>query len=449
MNNKPFNLTRRFALVGLVTIGTLSICAALLLSRFLTDRMLRQEAVLTMEFIQGVIFEGNAARFFDEDRSDAAEVDAAFAYVAKMPDVIRASAHSTGRRVVWSSDRAIVGRRYADNDELESALRGEMVVNAEDSEGHGHGGKAEHASIDRSVGLFVELYLPIRDAAGSIVGAVELYKKPRALQEAIAVGRVAIWIGAVAAGLILYLSLFWLTRRADNLIRAQQARLVENETLAAIGQMGTAVAHGIRNPLASIRSSAELAQEFAAPGTDEPARDIIAEVDRMENWVRDLLSYARPAAVQPNAVSIGDLVASSVEGFMRETARRGIVVESSVPSGLPAVRADPLLLRQVLESLLSNAVEAMDKGGSIAVRVQGDPAGIRLTVADTGPGMPPEQLSKIFKPFFTTKPKGLGVGLPMAKRIIERFDGSIDVKSKPGEGTTVDVRLPAATGSAA
>jgi signal transduction histidine kinase len=450
MNNKPFNLTRRFALVGFITIGSLSIVAALLSSRFLTDRMLRQEAVLTMEFIHSVILVENAAKFFDEDRSDEAAVEAAFMHIAKMPDVIRASAHSTGRRVVWSSDRAIVGRRYADNDELESALRGEMVVNAEDSEGHGHEhGKAEHASIDRSVGLFVELYLPIRDQNAKIVGAVELYKKPRALQEAIAIGRMAIWIGAVVAGLILYLSLFWLTRRADNLIRAQQARLVENETLAAIGQMGTAVAHGIRNPLASIRSSAELALECATPGTDEPARDIIAEVDRMEIWVRDLLSYARPAAIQPNAVSIGDLVASSLEGFERETARRGIAVDSIVSPGLPEVRADPLLLRQVLESLLSNAVEAMDKGGSISVRVQGEAAGVRLTVADTGPGMPPEQLSKIFKPFFTTKPKGLGVGLPMAKRIIERFGGSIDVKSKPGQGTTVDVRLPAATGSAA
>lgn len=446
MPHKPFNLSRWFALLGLVSIATLSIVAALLLSRFLTDRMLRQEGVLTMEFIHSLVLVENAAAYFRDGRTGAPEVASTFNHVAQMPDVIRASAHSPDHRVIWSSDKAIVGRQFSDNPELEEALSGELVVHggtAHDHD-HEHAQKSEHASLKPDVGYFVEIYFPVRDNAGQVVGAVELYKKPRALYEAISAGERAVWIGAVLGGLFLYGTLFWLARRADNLIRDQQEQLVRNETLAAVGEMGSAVAHGIRNPLASIRSSAELSLEICPPEHAEPARDIIAEVDRMENWVRELLGYAKPVAAQARPVDVGELVARNLADFERDTARRGIAIEARVEAGLPSVLADSLLLGQVLGSLLANAVEAMGKGGRITVSAAREGKDILLRVADTGPGIAAEQLPRIFKPFFTTKPKGLGVGLPLAKRIVERFGGGIRVSSEAGRGTTVELRLPAA-----
>lgn len=444
MPHKPFNLSRWFALLGLVSIATLSVVAALLLSRFLTDRMLRQEAVLTMEFIHSLVLVENAAAYFRDGRTGAPEVASTFNHVAKMPDVIRASAHSPERRVIWSSDKAIVGRQFRDNPELERALAGELVVHGDSAHAHDHAEKSEHVSLDRGVGYFVEIYFPVRDPTGRVVGAVEIYKKPRALYEAISAGKQAVWIGAVLGGLFLYGTLFWLARRADNLIREQQEQLVRNETLAAVGEMGSAVAHGIRNPLASIRSSAELALETTPPESAEPARDIIAEVDRMENWVRELLSYAKPVAAQAKPVDVSELVARNLADFERETARRGIATEVRVSAGLPPVLADSLLLGQVLGSLLANAVEAMGKGGHITVSAERDDKHVLLRVADDGPGISAEQMTRIFKPFFTTKPKGLGVGLPLAKRIVERFGGAIRVSSEAGRGTTVELRLPAA-----
>ena len=451
MAPKPFNLSRWFALLGLVSIALLSVASALLLSRFLTERMLRQEAQLTMEFIHSLVLVEKAADYFRHGRAAAPEVNSTFNHVAHMPDVIRASAHGLDHRVIWSSDKAIVGRIFRDNPELEEALAGELVVHG-DSSDHDHGheeGKSEHASLGRDVGYFVEIYFPVRDKDGQVVGAVELYKKPRALYEAIRMGNQAVWVGAVLGGLFLYGTLFWLARRADNLIREQQEQLVRNETLAAVGEMGSAVAHGIRNPLASIRSSAELSLEIGPPEHAEPARDIIAEVDRMENWVRELLTYVRPVAVQATevkGVNVAELVAHGLEEIRRDAARRGISLESSVEEELPLVQADLPLLHQVLCSLLANAMEAMGKGGTIHVGAEGRDRQVLLRLEDTGPGIAAEQLPRIFKPFFTTKPKGLGVGLPLAKRIIERFGGTITVTSQPGQGTVVELALPAMKG---
>jgi signal transduction histidine kinase len=267
------------------------------------------------------------------------------------------------------------------------------------------------------------------------------------LYEAIHTGRQAIWAGAVLGGLFLYGALFWLTRRADNLIQVQQERLVQSETLSAMGEMSSAVAHGIRNPLASIRSSAELALEFASADAAEPARDIIAEVDRMENWVRELLSYARPEAIQTYQVDLAEMVTHILADFERDTARRGIVTEFKLADNLPQVKGDHLLLGQVISSLISNSVEAMVVGGHISLSAERVKDRVLLRVRDNGPGVSSDQMPRVFKPFFTTKPKGLGVGLAQAKRIIERFGGDIQLFSEPGSGVTVEVRLRIAEGS--
>lgn len=441
MNLNPFRLSRWFAVLGLVSITLLSMAAAFSLTRFLTDRMLRQEAVLTMEFIHSLVLAENAAAYFRAGKTGVPEIASTFNHVGKMPDVIRASAHSLDRRVIWSSDKVIVGRQFRDNPELDRALAGELVVH-EDFEEHPHGGKSEHASLDSNVGYFVEIYFPVRDSAGQVVGAVELYKSPLALFDAIQSGKRAIWGGAVLGGLFLYLALFWLVRRADRLIQHQQEQLVQSETLAAVGEMGTAVAHGIRNPLASIRSSAELTLDTADDLGREAAADIIAEVDRLEGWVRELLGYARPVEGSGGEVDVAALVRDQLAGFEREAVRRHINLKLDRLDAPGAARGDSVLLAQVLASLIANAFEAMSQtGGNIVLGAARHEKRVTLWVDDDGPGMTPEQLSRVFKPFFTTKPKGLGVGLPLARRIVQRFGGEIGVTSQPGRGTRVELVL--------
>src|SRR5262249_43903369 len=148
--------------------------------------------------------------------------------------------------------------------------------------------------------------------------------------------------------------LYWMVRRADTVIRVQHERLVQSERLAAIGEMSSAVAHGLRNPLAAIRSSAELA--FAADATRSgEARDIIDQVDRLEAWVRERLASAQPPAGGGEAVDVGGGVRASLEAFARELERRQVRASASIDDRLPPVTSDPLMLGQVVNSLIANA----------------------------------------------------------------------------------------------
>lgn len=443
----PFNLSRWFALAGLVSIASISGVAGYLISAFVTDRMVRQEGQLTMEFVENLVIvekQRFVAPFSGGGRPVPADVEEAFVHLARLPGVLRANAYDRERRIVWSSDRELVGRRFDANDELDRALAGELVVHPKAYDATADR-KAEHLHLARRANFFVEIYLPVRDESGErVMGAIEFYKNPVALFNALQNLRAYIAVGAALAGVFLYLALFGLVRRADLVMREQQRRLVDSETLAAVGEMGSAVAHGIRNPLASIRSSAELILVTDEQTGREAATDIIAESDRLGAWVRQLLSYARPLDAQTDKVALTPLLEQIAEEFGRELARRGIDVALKLPAELPRVRADALLLGQVVNGLVANAVEAMERDGHLEIACESARGGreVLLSVRDDGPGMTNEQLRRAGKPFYTTKAKGLGVGLALARRIVERFGGSLVIDSEPGKGTTVRIALP-------
>jgi signal transduction histidine kinase len=169
-------------------------------------------------------------------------------------------------------------------------------------------------------------------------------------------------------------------------MRAQRERLVQSETFAAVGEMSSAVAHGIRNPLASIRSSAELALDSQPADWRDSASDIVEQVDRLESWVRRLLSYSQPLGDQAEPIQVGALVQASLAGFERELERRHIRSSLDIDAPLPPVRADALMLEHVFNSLIANAMEAIERDGSIGVAVQRDgERGLRVSVRDDGP----------------------------------------------------------------
>ena len=435
------NLSRWFALVGLLSIASISAISGWLLSGFLTERLLQQEARLTHEFVESVVnVEDGRAFFADVQRPPAPEWLELVAHISQLPDVLRANLYSPRCIIVWSSDPTLIGREFKDNPELARALRGELVAHG------GEGEKREHDKLAGRYPYFVEIYSPVWDhARGEVIGVVELYKTPTALFAAISAAQRAVWLGAALAGGFLYAALFWLVRRADLLIRAQRERLVQSETLAALGEMSSAVAHGIRNPLATIRSSAELALESEPADWRSAARDIVAQVDRLDAWVRELLSYSEPLGGRLEPIAVGNLLWESLGNFARELDRRRIQLSARVGSALPPVAADSLMLGQVFNSLIANAVEAVERDGRIVVTAERAADGhLRVSICDSGPGMSREQIEHAFKPFHTTKAKGLGIGLALARRIVERFGGSISLASEPGSGTTVDVLLPAA-----
>lgn len=384
--------------------------------------------------------EDGGAFFTEVQKPPAPEWLELVEHISQLPDVLRANLYSRRRTIVWSSDPGLIGSEFKDNPELERALHGEIVAHG------GEGEKREHDKLVARYPYFVEIYSPVWDHShGEVIGVVELYKAPTALFSAISAAQRAVWLGAALAGGFLYIALFWMVRRADLLIRAQRERLVQSETLAALGEMSSAVAHGIRNPLAAIRTSAELAIDSEPAEWRDAARDIVAHVDRLDVWVRKLLSYSEPLAGRLEPIAVGGLLWESLGSFARELDRRGIKLSAHVGRALPPVAADALMLGQVFNSLIANAVEAIERDGRIVVNAERAADGhLCISIRDSGPGMSSEQLARAFKPFHTTKTKGLGVGLALARRIIERFGGSISLASQPGSGTTVDVVLPAA-----
>ncbi|MBA2961365.1 two-component sensor histidine kinase [Ramlibacter sp. CGMCC 1.13660] len=433
----PFRLTRWFAILGLLTTALVSVASSLLLSRFLVGNLLRQDANVSMEFVQGIVEVQHARSYFTREREADNNLVEFFDRIATMPDVVRANVFSRDRTIIWSSDSSLIGMKFEDNPELDEALHGKLHVGVDTV-----GTKAEHALLPATVLRYVENYLPVRSGQ-DVVGVIEVYKNPRALFEAIEDGTRLVWWSGVGGGLFLYGLLLWVVRRADRIIQSQQARLVESETLAALGVMASAVAHGIRNPLASIRTSAELNLDSPSATVRESSGDIVDEVDGLERWVRDLLAYAVPESGEPENVQIAQVLDDSLGSFARVFQRRAIRVATSSLHEAPAVRGDAALLTQVFNCLLTNAMDAMPSGGlvELAISKPPDEGKLRISISDNGAGVAPEELPNVFVPRRSTKSTGLGVGLPLAKRIVERFGGAIELVGRATGGATVNVDL--------
>jgi signal transduction histidine kinase len=240
-------------------------------------------------------------------------------------------------------------------------------------------------------------------------------------------------------------------RMTENLERTQ-AQLVQSEKLASIGEMSAAVAHGLRNPLASLRAAAQVVRRHPeAPSSAEHLNAIVEEVDRLDRRISHLLSFSRPAPYHPLKESVPRLVEGLLPAFSKPLRDRGVDLQLELATGLPDVRVDPMQLEQALVEIVSNALDAMPQGGRLRIgaSMPGDgarPAEVSIEIADTGPGIPEQVLPSVCEPFFTTRQDGTGLGLAIAKRYVEQNGGRLEIVSRPG-GTTVRVRLPAAAGA--
>jgi signal transduction histidine kinase len=230
-------------------------------------------------------------------------------------------------------------------------------------------------------------------------------------------------------------------------LRASREQLVQAEKLASIGEMSAAVAHGLRNPLASLRAAAQLVRRHpTSPGATEHLDAIIEEVDRLDRRINHLLSFSRPAPFHPGSESLPRLIDDLLPAVATPIREQHVDLEMAVPTTLPPVRVDPMQVEQAILEIVSNALDAMPGGGRLRIGAyvaNGDgPAAVVLEVSDTGGGIPEQALSSVCEPFFTTRQDGTGLGLAIAKRYIEQNGGRLEIASRPGEGTTVRVRLP-------
>jgi two-component system NtrC family sensor kinase len=241
--------------------------------------------------------------------------------------------------------------------------------------------------------------------------------------------------------------------KSAELERARE-RMVQAEKMASLGKLAATVAHELNNPLAGILTYAKLVGRRLErdPGNaakiEESLKDlgiVEAEARRCGNIINDLLLFAKGGHGEVRTAGVREIVERALAVVRHHLEIRGIRPEFTGPDGSETIRCDPDQIIEALVALFVNAAEAMPDGGSLTVRAERRNGTMRLEVTDTGCGIPPEALSHIFEPFYTTKEEGksLGLGLAVVYGIIGRHGGRIAVDSKPGAGTTFRITLPA------
>lgn len=257
----------------------------------------------------------------------------------------------------------------------------------------------------------------------------------------------ALGLAVVAAGAIGLAVIFVLQHRHLEEVKTLGAEVERRERLSALGNLSATVAHEIRNPLNAISMGLQrMRAEFAPAGGEAEYGRVVdlvqGEVRRLNGIVEAFLTLARPLALRPVATPPVPLVRQVADLVGPEAGARGVQLVTDLPGDLPAARLDPDHVKPVLLNLVSNALEAMPEGGTLTLGAAAREGTLVLTVEDTGTGIAPEVLPRIFEPYVTTKTRGTGLGLAITRRIVEAHGGRIEVATREGRGTRFTVTLP-------
>lgn len=227
-------------------------------------------------------------------------------------------------------------------------------------------------------------------------------------------------------------------------VKLLEKQLQRSERLAALGKMAAGVAHELRNPLSSIKGLAVLLKShFTEPGREAETADVLVkEVERLNRSIGELLDYAKPGQLNKAPVSIEEILRKTLSLVQMDTEAFGITVELSLQDDLPELTVDSDKLKQVFLNLLLNGIQAMPDGGTLRLDLTKDERNMNIVIRDTGTGILPENLPRVFDPYYTTKNDGTGLGLAMSAKIVEEHGGWIKIASVPEEFTEVRVVLP-------
>ena len=378
-----------------------------------------------------------------------------------MDKVVRSTLHSfnvdmvniydLNNTISYSLDQNIVGKKNAGGTYYQEALEGQRRTRLEQS----------GSFLQLLVGIPDEsriiTYAPLRAEKplsripGPVLGVVELVQDMSSEYHAIYRVQIRVILTSTAVMLTLFLSLLLVVRRGEDILekRARERLKLEEQLarakhLSNLGEMTASISHEIRNPLGIIKSSAELLKKKVQQlDSSNPLPGIIVEeASRLNGIITDFLNFARPQQPDLHPGRIETIVDKTLQHLSSELGERNVTISKQFDPYDGAVMIDSDMLYQALLNLLLNSMQAIKDRGHIDIGLVAQDSAIRLTFHDTGPGIDPAILEKIWDPFFTNKEKGTGLGLGIVKQIIEAHEGQITISNAAAGGTIVDIRLP-------
>ncbi|HKY08719.1 MAG TPA: ATP-binding protein, partial [Candidatus Binatia bacterium] len=394
--------------------------------------------------------------FQAQDRKSVGhKFDALLNHMRLSPDIVRFRVYNNKAVVIWADDKQLVGKSFSDEPRLARALGGEVIANLSSLN------KAKQRLAGSTSAGTVEVYVPVySENDKQLLGVFETYRRADSILQDVREARTVVLFSTITGGLLIYFSLLVMVRQAARKIDDQQANLLKmqseliaSQRMAAIGEMAGAVAHGIGNPLSSIRAAAQVALLHGRNGAEsdegrtENLQNIVREVDRVQKRMQGLLNFAKPLEPHPVALDVNALVRETLETLRNRFAEARISPVVDLAENLPSVTSDAGHLEQALLVLMTNALEAASAGGVVrigtgAAMQKGGERAVWISVEDDGAGIPAQDRERVFEPFFTTKMHGTGIGLPLAKKFVEINRGTIRIANHAPRGTRIEVTFP-------
>lgn len=380
----------------------------------------------------------------------------------RLDQVVRNTLHSFSVKTVnifdreknvifYSFDKKLVGRKGLGGIDYQQALLGKSTSRL--IRRGGFWGMLFGAPGESELRTYVSLRAekPMSNIEGPILGVFEIVQDLSEDYRTIVHFKYRVIITSIVIMGLLFVILRHIVKRGEQIIekRAQERLLLKEklnhaERLASVGEMVAAVSHEIRNPLGIISSTAELLKQklTRTEPQDRLADVIVQEANRLNSIVSDFLKFARPQTPNLMPSRVEEVLEKNLTFLGPEINKNGYEIHKRLATHIPEIQADPGLLYQAFLNILKNAMEAMPEGGSIYIELSVKGNTLTIIFADGGDGIPDGILRKIWDPFFTTKDKGSGLGLPIVKKIVEGHEGTIRIENGPEKGAQVTVTLP-------
>ena len=458
---KPFRLVKYFTFTSLIVIFSGAIILSILnthRARTMQREKSEEYALLLIEnlnhqiFLQFIIPVAlKYGRISLREKEQFEHMDKVVRSTLHSFKVEMVNIHDMTETISYSFDKSLIGKKDYGGAAYEKALMGETV------------------SKQVQVGNIIEILLgfpkesriitfaplraerPLSTLSGPVLGVIEIVQDMSEEYKMIFKFQIDVIITSTIVMSVLFLVLLFVVKRGEGIIQKrtqEKLRLEEalsrSKHMSSLGEMVSGISHEIRNPLGIIRSSAELLKKKVAsfdPSNTIP--DIIVEESgRLNNIITDFLNFAKPKMPDFAICHVEEILEKNIKYLSAQTESQGYIIKKHHDNNLPAIMADFDMLYQAFLNLLINAIQAMQNGGTIYVKISSAGDAVTILIEDEGEGIPDNLTEKIWDPFFTTKEKGTGLGLVIVKNIIEAHGGSIELENRSAGGVRAKVKLP-------